>query len=255
MTELAKRSPFLRGFEQLFALSSDELDFLHRLESQSKEASARRPLLGDGKSYDYALIVLQGWLIEYKILRDGRRQVLNFRLPGEIAGIDSLAYAAIPHSVAPLVTSKVAVLPLETFHDLQREYPRLGSVLFLMTLREEAILHQWEVRLGRRDAYARIAHLFMELYRRLHLRGLTDGPSFHLPATQEDIADCTGLTTPYVNRILQRMRRDGLLRFDGQVIELLDAPHLAEVSGFKPGYIEDWGNGIQPQRMEQAQQA
>jgi CRP-like cAMP-binding protein len=236
----SQRSPFVRGFEQLFELTPAELDYLQRLERAPHHVPARRMLIEEGRKYDRALIAQTGWLIEYVLLRDGKRQILNFRLPGEIVGVDGLAYAVMPHSVATLAPGVVADLPLASFEALQCEFPRLASALFLMTLREEAILHQWEVRLGRRDAYARVAHLLTELHRRLLLRGLIDGGAFPFPATQEDIADCVGLTTPYVNRILQKMRMEGLIQMGERSLELVDSEGLAKAGGFKPGYLLNW---------------
>ena len=128
----SQRSPFVRGFEQLFELTPAELDYLQRLERAPHHVPARRMLIEEGRKYDRALIVQTGWLIEYVLLRDGKRQILNFRLPGEIVGVDGLAYALMPHSVATLAPGVVADLPLASFEALQCEFPRLASALFLM---------------------------------------------------------------------------------------------------------------------------
>ena len=247
MDDFFAGSAFLRGFAQLFELGPEEADQLRPLEMEYSEVPARRTIVEEGRSYDFALIVRSGWLLEYKLLRNGKRQVLNFRLPGEIAAIDCLAYAKMPHSVAALSRSVVSRLPLKAFHEIQRRYPRLGSALFLMTLREEAILHQWEVSLGRRDATGRLAHLFLELHRRLQLRGLADSTSFELPAKQEDLADALGLTTPYVNRMLQAMRGDGLIELNGRAVILSDMKRLAQHAGFKGNYLDGWGSGTASQ--------
>src|SRR3954451_13862514 len=130
----SQRSPVVRGFEQLFELTPAELDYLQRLERAPHHVPARRMLIEEGRKYDRALIVQTGWLIEYVLLRDGKRQILNFRLPGEIVGVDGLAYALMPHSVATLAPGVVADLPLASFEALQCEFPRLASALFLMTL-------------------------------------------------------------------------------------------------------------------------
>jgi CRP-like cAMP-binding protein len=233
-------SPFVRGFAQLFELSPDELECLAELEAGREDVPARRTVMDEGRRYDHALIVLDGWISEQKLLRNGKRQILNFRLPGEIAGIDNLAYAAATHSVATLTPCTVARLSSDAFERLQRNFPRIGSGLFFMTLRKEVILHQWEVSLGRRDAYARVAHLLLELHRRLELRGLTEGEGFRLPATQEDVADCVGLTTPYVNRILKAMRGEGLIAFEDRLLRILNTARLAKSAGFKPAYLDGW---------------
>jgi CRP-like cAMP-binding protein len=112
-----------------------------------------------------------------------------------------------------------------------------------MTLRDGAIRHEWEVNIGRRSALSRCAHLFAELDRRIHERGLALDGAVPVPLTQEDIADCTGLTPPYVNRMLQKMRVMGLIRFESKVLRILDRVELAKVAGFDPSYIEGWGRG------------
>jgi CRP-like cAMP-binding protein len=112
-----------------------------------------------------------------------------------------------------------------------------------MTLRDGAIRHEWEVNIGRRTALSRTAHLFAELDRRIRERGLAFDGSIPMPLTQEEIADCTGLTPPYVNRMLQTMRVKGLIRFENKTLEILDRIELAKIAGFDPAYIEGWGHG------------
>jgi CRP-like cAMP-binding protein len=230
---------FIRGFERFFAPSADERDCLARLVAPSQSVPARRKLMDEGRAYDQAFIVKSGWLIEFKLLRDGRRQILNFRFPSEVAGIDALAYALAPHSVATLTDAAVAPLPIPDFETVQQRYPRLASALFLMTLRDEAILHQWEVSLGRRSAHARMAHLLLELVRRLTFGGLAEDSSFRFPLTQQDPADCLGLSVPYVNRILQHMRDQDLIRLTDRQLEIRNAGRLARTAGFNPAYLDD----------------
>ena len=78
---------------------------------------------------------------------------------------------------------------------------------------------------------------------RSHERGLAFDGSVPLPLTQEEIADCTGLTPPYVNRMLQTMRVKRLIRFENKTLEILDRIELAKIAGFDPAYIEGWGQG------------
>jgi hypothetical protein len=82
-----------------------------------------------------------------------------------------------------------------------------------------------------------------ELDRRIHERRLSADGAVPMPLTQEEIADCTGLTPPYVNRMLQMLRQKGLIRFESKVLEILDRVELAKIAGFDPYYIEGWGKG------------
>ncbi len=112
-----------------------------------------------------------------------------------------------------------------------------------MTLRESAILNEWEVTLGKRTGLSRVGHLLLEVDRRLRARGLAEDDWVKLPLTQEDIADCTGLTTPYVNRVLQILRGMELIRFEHRRLEILNRAELAKTAGFDPAFIDDWGRG------------
>jgi CRP-like cAMP-binding protein len=111
------------------------------------------------------------------------------------------------------------------------------AALFLLTLRDRAILNGWLTNVGRRTAFIRVIHLLLELTRRLQIRGIADGPDIPLPLTQQDIADSTGLTTSYVNRILQDLRKRGLVHLRDHILEILRPEELARLAGFKPDYL------------------
>jgi CRP-like cAMP-binding protein len=227
----------------LFALSLAERAHLQALAAKTEEVEPRRKLITEARPSKILYILTAGWLVESKLLRNGNRQILNFRLPGDIVGIECLAFPQALHSTTTLTHCTVAPLRVESFESTQREFPRLASALFLMTLRDGAIRHEWEVNIGRRSALSRCAHLFAELDRRIHERRLALDGAVPVPLTQEDIADCTGLTPPYVNRMLQKMRVMGLIRFESKVLRILDRVELAKVAGFDPTYIEGWGRG------------
>lgn len=240
---------FERVLDRILVLAPDEREAVRRLSAASEIVPAHRRLIESGKAYKSAFIVKSGWLIRFKLFRNGRRQILNFRLPGEIGGLDSLAYLKAPHTVATLTECTIAPIGLEALEDLQRTHPRLAMGIFLFSLREEAILNEWEVNLGQRCAYARIAHLILELDYRLRARKLAAAGAFRFPPTQQDIADSVGLTTPYVNRILGQMREEGSIRLADRRLEILDAPRLEQASGFRASYLEDWGRS-KPEQAE-----
>lgn len=235
----ASDSPFLRGFLRFHSLSAEERVFLQALESRSVMVPPRRALLSEGRPHEHVLIVRTGWLIEYKMLRDGRRQILNFRLPGEVAGLELLAYGRAVHSVRSLQAAEVARLPLDALAELQQRFPRLATVLFIQTLREEAILHEWQLNLGRRRAEEKVAHLLMELLHRMRVRGLSDGDAFPMPVTQQELADCVGLTAVHVNRVLGRMRAQGLFVRNGRMLQVTDPERLIQIGRFDPRYLDD----------------
>ncbi len=242
-TEPRPVSALVRSFERLLSLTREEREHLDALAGEPEEIEPRHKLIQEGKLCDQMYLVRSGWLIEYKLLRNGRRQILSFRLPGDLVGLECLAYGTAQHSTATLTRCSVSRISRTKFEQTQREFPRLVTAPLLMTLQDRAILHEWEVNLGQRVALARVAHLLMELRSRLHSRGLARDDKTPFPVTQEEIADCAGLTAPYVNRVLQKLRSKGLVQLDHHALTILDPVELSLVAGFKADYIEQWAEG------------
>ncbi len=233
-------SVLLRHFERLVSLIPSERAHLEGLAARTETVQPRRKLIAQGKSFgDQMFLLLDGWLIEARDMRDGGRQILNVRLPGDVVGIEALAYKSALHSTtaAALTSCTVAPFSVEAFGRIQRDFPRLAAALLLMNLREGALRAEWEVHLGRRAGFARIAHLLLELDRRLQQRGLALADQAPFPLTQEELGDCTGLTTPYVNRILQQMRRSGMIRLTG-ALEIRNRAALGDASQFVADYLD-----------------
>ena len=145
--------------------------------------------------------ILAGWVAESVSLEDGRRQIIGLRLPG-----DRLAPPGEGVETAFLTAGRTAVM----------SGPPVGPALEDLLLAEEhARLRQLVVRLGRCSAHERTAHLLLELHERLLRIGLAAGDGFHLPLTQEVLADALGLSIVHVNRTLQQLRREGCLVLHG----------------------------------------
>src|SRR4051795_8364811 len=108
------------------------------------------------------------WRCSRRIMaEEGKRQILSFHIPGEIPDLQSLHLDVMDHSLGTLARSKLAFLSHETVRDLTRCCPRIADAFWRETLIDAAIFREWMVGLGRREAYARVAHLLCELYVRL----------------------------------------------------------------------------------------
>ena len=131
---------------------------------------------------------------------------MSFYIPGDIPDLQSLHLEVMDHSLATVVTSKVAFIPHEVVRSFLRAHPRIADVFWRDTLIDAAVFREWVVNVGRRDAYARIAHVLCEVYVRLRAVGLVNGQAFEMPITQAELGDATGLSTVHVNRTLQELR-------------------------------------------------
>jgi CRP-like cAMP-binding protein len=82
-----------------------------------------------------------------------------------------------------------------------------------------------------------MAHLVCELYLRLKAVGRVEGGTIHLPITQAELGDTLGLSTVHVNRVLQELRKEGLIRFQGDALTILDWERLKTVGEFTSTYL------------------
>jgi CRP-like cAMP-binding protein len=175
--------------------------------------------------------VLSGWACSQRVLRDGRRQIFDFILPGEGFGFGTLADAQARHAV-------VAVTPVETVDasallQAARALPdgALWRSIRASELEADARRLEHMVRLGRLVASEKTAHFILEMQRRA---GAADAPSFPLPLTQEAIGDALGISVVHLNRVLRQFRADSVLELRGGVAHLRDPRALAAAAILAP---------------------
>jgi CRP-like cAMP-binding protein len=185
---------------------------------------------GDESRYIYLL--LDGWAFRHQSLEDGRRQILDFALPGAVFGLP--AAAVLTHSVEALTPCTFSVFTRDNLFDLLQRVPVLGLRFIEIMAGAEARAYEHLTSVGRRTARERVANLLMELLlraRRVEPAGST--ARMTLPLMQPHIADALGLASETVCRTLAAMRKDGVLVLRAQKLEVLDIDRLAEEAGIE----------------------
>jgi len=218
-------------------LSKREKAALAALQSGAQSVAAGEDLLVEGHRAPTAYVLKAGWAVRYKLLPDGRRQVLNFVLPGDVVGFHEYLFQVTPHSVGALTDLEVSTLSPPALIELFRKLPRLAFAIAWSAAREGAMMEEQVVRIGRRNAYERMAHLFLELLQRLSIVGEASERAFAMPVTQVVLADALGLSIVHVNRTLRRFRRAGLIEMAGGRIVLKDRAALARIADFEGRYL------------------
>ncbi|MEN3976802.1 Crp/Fnr family transcriptional regulator [Emcibacter sp. SYSU 3D8] len=201
------------------------------------EAPRGTDLIVSGDAPTYGFVVETGWAIRYCLLSDGRRQVLNVLLPGDIFDLQVFIAAEADHSVTAITDMTVKTFKAEDLLNIFNLSGRLAQALWWAAVQEEAMLREQIVRNGRRNAGERTAHFLLELHRRALIVDEGAGDGFRLPMTQSLIGDALGLTSIHVNRTLKRFRDEGMIRRSGQWIELTDIEALVELCDFDPSYL------------------
>jgi CRP-like cAMP-binding protein len=119
--------------------------------------------------------------------------------------------------------------------------PRLATAVLWAASRDEAMVVEHLVNLGRRSAEVRMAHFLLELGARLQLVGIGDKTGFDCPLTQYHLADALGLSAVHVNRVLRHLREEGLVTFQRGRVAFDDLAGLIDLAGFDAEYLDHEG--------------
>jgi CRP-like cAMP-binding protein len=186
----------------------------------------------------HSCLLVSGFATRHKIVTNGARQILGIHMKGDIVDLQNSLLGVADHSVQALTDADVALIPREAIKQLAFDRPRVGLAMWYDTLVDGSIFREWIANVGRRDAYTRIAHLLCEFSLRLEVAGLGEATDYELPMTQEQVADCTGLTPVHVNRTMKVLEAEKLIsRKSSRAIAIADWRKLADAGDFDSNYL------------------
>ena len=230
-------NPLLRKLANFTKLTDEECAAVKECTQDVHEFAAREDVISQGDRTGGVKLLLEGFACRYKVLEDGRRQIVAYFVPGDLCDLRVFILKRMDHSIGAIVASKVAEIAPDDVLKLTHNYPTLTRALWWSTLVEEAIAREWIVNVGQRNALERMAHLFCELLYRFRAVGLNEGNSCTLPLTQVELAETLGLSSVHVNRTLQELRRQKLITLENGTLTIQDLKALKEVSFFNPDYL------------------
>ena len=242
MTEPHQLGPLARRWSKFVAFSEDDrlalldLPFTHR--PFGKDAY----LVREGQKTSECALLLKGYAFRHKLLRNGARQIISIHIPTEFVDLQNGLLEIADHNVQCLNPCEVAIVPRAALMGLADKRPAIRMAMWIETLVDASIFREWVVNVGRRDSRTRIAHLLCELAFRLDKIGMGHDGMVDFPLTQEQLADCTGLTPVHTNRTLQGLRRDGLIQLNARSLSVLDWDKLKEAGDFDELYLHHQGS-------------
>ena len=232
-------SPLARKLETYVALSETELRVLDRLHQRRRTLKAEQDIIRQGERRQSAYILASGWACSYKLLPNGTRQIVDFQIPGDFLGLRSILFRTSDHNVEAVTDVEVSEVLMEELVNAFTQTPRLATAVLWAASRDEAIVVEHLVDLGRRDAVERTAHFLLELGFRTMLAGLGSTKGYQCPLSQNQLADALGLTSVHINRVLRQLREDGLLTFRSDKVSFDDFERLVELTDFDKSYLDD----------------
>jgi CRP-like cAMP-binding protein len=227
----------IRKLQITTALSAEDVSALEQLPIHIKEVAAHTAIVREGERPSQCCLLVDGFICRSKTTDAGKRQILSIHISGDIPDLQSLHLHVMDHDMTTLSRCAVAFIGHEAMRAVTRERPIVAEALWRETLIDAAVFREWIVNVGRRSAVSRLAHLLAEIGTRLQVMRLAEGDRFELPMTQLDIADALGLTPVHVNRVVQELRRAGLLELRKHTVFLPDLPRLKELGDFDDLYL------------------
>ncbi len=229
-------NPFITRMSQLARLEeSDKRVLAGAAMRRSKRVRVRGSVAREGEDRQCVFVVLDGFACRYKMLKDGRRQVIGFLLPGDICDCRN---RVMPFGIETITVANVAELPSDLVTQLVQRHPRIGEGLTRAAYLDQAITVEWLASMGQRRARERLAHLFCEFHHRMDAIGYVTDGSCELPVSQTDLADTIGLSPVHINRTLQILRGSGLVSTFGKTLVIHDLAGLQKVALFSPAYLQ-----------------
>ena len=236
-----KISPLARKLGTFVALSDPELALLERLHQRRRMFVAGKDLVQQGQSRQTAYILAKGWAVSYKILEDGGRQIVDFQIPGDFLGLRSTLLRLSDQCIEAVTDIEVSEVLLSELLGAVGENTKLPTAVLWAASRDEAMVVEHLVNIGRRDASKRLAHFLLELGVRLSLVGIGTTKGYECPLTQYLLADTLGLSAVHINRSLRQLRENGLVTFQGGQVVFDDHARLVEFANFDPAYLDQSG--------------
>jgi CRP-like cAMP-binding protein len=208
----------------------DELEHLQKFKSGERHVDAGDMVIAEGATPGRLYTVLEGWAIRFKTLSDGRRQILNFLLPGDFLGLQERLSDVSPVGVEALTPMRLCSFPLSGLWPLYARFPSLGFDVTWLVAHEESIVDDTLLSVGRRTALESVAMLLLHLHKRATQLDLATDGCVAFPVTQTHIADALGLSLVHVNRTMRRLRQLGLYALDAEGLRLPNPRALARLA-------------------------
>jgi CRP-like cAMP-binding protein len=230
-------SAMLPKLEMWARLDADDRAALIALPHRVRSLSAGQYVVRDGDRADHSCLLLSGFAIRHKIVGDGGRQIIGIHIKGDLVDLQNSVLGTADHNVQALTPIEIAMIPRDAVLEVAAARPMVGLAMWHDTLVDGSVHREWTANVGRRDAPTRMAHLLCEFGLRLEAAGLGEHSRYELPMTQEQLADCIGLTPVHVNRTLKVLEADGLIERSKRSVRIVDWQRLAAAGDFSSTYL------------------
>lgn len=220
----------LRTLDIYEDLDRDQVAFMSKFKHGELKVDAGTPILMEGSNAPQLYTVLRGMGLRYKLLPDGRRQVINFLLPGDFVGLQAGLMGEMQHSVEARTSMVLCVFNRSELWTLFKQEPERAYDLTWLAAMEEHFLGDALASVGQMSAASRIAWGLLRFFTRCGELNIASGKRCPFPFRQQDLADALGLSLVHTNKTLKRLRDRQLLAIEDGELAILDPDGLQELA-------------------------
>jgi CRP-like cAMP-binding protein len=229
---------FLNRLTLRSSLGPEERAAVLALPTVSEIAEVERDFLHIGDHVSHACLIVDGLVARFAQIQDGARSFVALHIPGDMGDLFSVVAPHVTWALHALCPTRILRVPHHHLRELAERYPALAMAFWRDNVVDANILAQWTVNIGRKDALASVAHLLAEMSTRYRANGIGNQNEYPFPITQADLADAVALTPVHLNRVLKRLREEGIVIKEPASVRVLDAARLARAGEFEPAYLQ-----------------
>lgn len=222
----------LRALSLFRQTLKEEVEFIAHFKKSELAVEAGAIIMHEGSSTPHLYTVLSGWGFRQKGTEEGKIQILNFILPGDLIGLQSAIMGEMDHSVVALTPMRLCVFERKDVWEIFRQHPSLAFSMTWHASKEERMLDRTLLSVGQQTGLKKVALLMLLLLDRARALNLAQEHSARLPVTQTHIAQALGLTNVHVSRMLTLLAQRGIMEFRNGLLTIHDRPRAEALSGY-----------------------
>ncbi|WP_242601411.1 Crp/Fnr family transcriptional regulator [Pseudaestuariivita atlantica] len=211
-------------------MSSDDVAFMQDMKQGEQHVAPGTVVFSQGDKPDHLYTVLEGKGLRHKTLPDGRRQVVNFVMPGDFIGLQAGVMGEMRHAVEATTAMTLCIFNRSDLWKVFQNNPSRAYDLTYLAAIEEHLLGDALSRMGQHGARERVAWSLHRLYRRDVAIGAVAGDgSISLPFRQQDLADALGLSLVHTNKTLAQLKAENVARWERRRLFVHQPETLAQI--------------------------
>lgn len=212
----------LQAAAGLRAMAPHQVEYMLSFKQGELYVARGAHMLSPGTVSPHLYTLLQGVMFRFRVLEDGRRQIVNYLFPGDLIGLQGAMDDPLLYGIEAVSEARVCLFKRERFLELFAGHPRLGFDVAWLAAREESSLDEHLMAVGRRNARERIAYLAVFLFLRGRATGMAGRTYLNISLSQAQIADTIGLSVVHTNKTLQSLRRSRIIEWTRDRIGIHD---------------------------------